>query len=87
MEKLSAILKEVEQGKISADHANEQILELFGINQGMSNEEREKEREAFLAEAKHDWRAGRKHNAVRCVRYAFEWMDLLDAKRYCEKNF
>jgi hypothetical protein len=32
MEKLSIILKELEQGKISSDHAEQQVLDLFAVS-------------------------------------------------------
>lgn len=32
MEKLAEILKDLEQGKISADHAESQVLRLFGVS-------------------------------------------------------
>jgi tRNA(Ile2) C34 agmatinyltransferase TiaS len=35
MEKLSQILKDLEQGKISADHAEAQILDLFVVTKSV----------------------------------------------------
>ena len=88
MEKLTEILKDLEQGKISADNAEEQVLRLFGVSINLSQKEREEqERQQFLKDAREHWNARRKLDAVKCVRYAYEYLDLRQAVQYCEKHF
>ena len=88
MEKLTIILQELEKGKISADNAEEQVLRLFGVRRSVSHKERdEQERQQYLKDAKDHWNARRKLDAVKCVRYAYEYSDLKQALQYCEKHF
>lgn len=88
MEKLTIILQELEQGKISADNAEEQVLRLFGVSRSVSHKEREEiERQQWLKSAEAEWKKGSKLNAVKYVRYAYDYLDIMNAKVYCEKHF
>lgn len=88
MQKLPQILKDLEQGKISADWAEDAILDLFNVSSNASHKEQEeKECQQFLKEAKEYWNKGEKINAVKYVRYAYNYLSLQDGLRYCEKHF
>lgn len=88
MEKLTIILQELEQGRISAVNAEEQVLRLFGGGRSVSHKEREEiERQQWLKSAEAEWKTGSKLSAVKYVRYAYDYLDLMNAKAYCEKHF